>query len=360
MSDRTTLLLTALGSMVVRAVLDALEGRRADLRVVGCGSDPTAPDRARCDAFHHVPVSGGADWDAEVRRIVTRERPDAVVPGRDRDVRELARLAEGWPPLAAGLLAGSTGLAAAFDDKAATAAFALRHGLPHVPTMVTDDATASAEAAAMIAAHGLPLISKPRDGNGSRGVRVLTDHDQVVGALGVPGQVLQPFLDVPRDTPLRPDLALGTPLFWEVPEERLFVVQVLIGRDGTVLGALPFRSRHVRGRPEEFWVHDDPALLRLGTDVAAAAASEGWRGPLNVQAKRDAAGGYHVIELNGRFSGGTSARLLLGFDEVGLLLDDLLGRPVLPARADPPVRRVVRMLADVPVGPPEVPETPER
>ena len=349
MSGSTTLLLTAVGSLVARGVLDVLEGRRDGLRVVGCGSDPTVLDRRRCDAFHHVPATDAVGWEDALRHVLAVERPEAVVPGRDHDVRALARLAATRPDLDRVLLAGSADLAAALDDKAAVAAFARRHDLPHVPTVVTDDPDAAEAAAALLAAHGFPLISKPRDGNGSRGVRVVTDHEQLATAVATPGLVVQPFLDTPAGVPLRPDLTGGAPLFWDVPEDHLYGVQTLIARDGTLLGALAFRTWHVRGRPVRVDVRDDPDLLALGTACAAAATVEGWRGPLNVQTKRDGAGGYRIIELNGRFTGGTSGRLLLGFDEVRLLLDDLVGRPVLAPSDVVPVRRVDRIPVDVPV-----------
>lgn len=348
----TTVLITSAGSLVGRAVLDTLEGRRDGLRIVGCSSIPHAPDLERCDAVHLVPPTGAPGWDGALRRVLDLERPDAVVPGRDRDVRELTRLADSVPALASTLLAGSAALAAAFDDKAAAAEFARRHDLPHVRTVATDRPDAARQVRALLEDRGLPLIAKPVDGSGSRGVRVLTDPAQVEAALQSPGLVLQPFLDPPSGADLRPDLAAGTPLFWEIPEHRLYAVQTIIARDGSVLGAMSQAARMVRGRPEELWTCDEPELDALGAAFARAAIAEGWRGPLNVQAKRDVDGRFLAIEVNGRFSGGTSGRLLMGFDEVQLALDDVVGRPVVPAADLRPVRRVVRLLSDVAFDPP--------
>lgn len=344
-----TVLITSVGSLVGRAVLDALEGRRDAVRIVGCSSAQDAPDLARCDAVRVIPPTLSADWAAAVDAVLADERPDAVVPGRDLDVQELARLAIDRPDLAAVLLAGPAPLARTFHDKAATAAFARRHGLPHAPTVSTDAEDAGTRIGALLTDRGLPLIAKPADGSGSRGVRILTEAAQVARAVATPGLVVQPLLDPPDERMLRPDLADGTPLFWEVPEDRLFAVQTAIGRDGTVLGSLAHGARMVRGRPEELWACDEPGLSALAAGFVRAAVEEGWRGPLNVQAKRDRDGSFLAIEVNGRFAGGTSGRLLLGLDEVGLLLDDLIGRPVIPARTAAPVRRVVRLLTDVAV-----------
>lgn len=67
-----------------------------------------------------------------------------------------------------------------------------------------------------------------------------------------------------------------------------------------------------------------------------------------MQAKRDGSG-WKVIELNGRFSGGTSCRLHLGFDEVALLVNEWLGHATVPYSRVQPVSHVVRQLCDFPI-----------
>jgi hypothetical protein len=162
----------------------------------------------------------------------------------------------------------------------------------------------------------------------------------------LPGYVIQPFLDPPGAVNL--DDAAGLPLFWEVPESSLYAVQYAIGRQGRILGQCAHRARMVRGRCEEIWSVDEPGLLAVAGAFAAAALAWGWRGPFNVQAKRDG-DSWKVIELNGRFSGGTSSRLHLGFDEVALLVNDWLGRPAVAANSLPRVSHVVRQLCDFPM-----------
>jgi hypothetical protein len=341
-----TILLTSAASLVGRAVLDALEGRRQALRIVGCSSLDGGPTLARLDACSLVPPTDHPDWEAALRRLVVLERPDVVIPGRDADVEALAALAERWEELGPLLMAGSSSMATVMGDKARSAEFARLRGLAFVPTVATDRSDAADAALALLAAHGFPLIAKPARGAGSLGVRVLTGHTHLAAALRRPGLVLQPFLEPPAALDLPED---GVPMFWEVPEDRLHAVQVLVGRDGARLGACAHRARMVLGRCEEVWACDDPALLALALAFADAFADEGWRGPLNVQAKRGADGDWQVVELNGRFSGGTSSRRHLGFDEVGILLESWLGRPVVPPTTAPAVRHVVRMLSDFPV-----------
>jgi hypothetical protein len=113
----------------------------------------------------------------------------------------------------------------------------------------------------------------------------------------------------------------------------------------------PEPAPHVLGRVEEVWTYENEALFAVAHAFAVKAAQQGWRGPLNVQAKRaDAAGTcWKVIELNGRFSGGTSCRLHLGFDEVAMIINEWVGRPVVGQLNTVPVRHIIRELTDYPV-----------
>ena len=98
------------------------------------------------------------------------------------------------------------------------------------------------------------------------------------------------------------------------------------------------------GRSERVNVIQDVDVLTAGWDWAAVFAQAGWRGPLNIQGHRDADGAITIYEYNGRFTGATAARNLLGFDEVGRVLRDWLGF-VPPAVEIAPAREVVCYLA---------------
>lgn len=341
-----SILITSVGTLVGKVILDSLEGRRAGLRVVGCDAASEAISLPRCDQGEVVPLTDAPGWDDAILALIQRESPFAVIPGRDGDVERLATLAERHPTLAAIFIGGSRAMAEVIGDKVRTAEFSFARGLPFAATVSSDHPEAARLARELVLRHGFPLIAKPRDGSGSLGVRILTEARHLDGALRRPGMAIQPYLDPSGPIELPTDA--GLPLFWEVTEDRLHGVHFILGRDGKVLGRCGFRSRMVRGRCEELWACDDAVLLAVGDAFATAAAEAGWRGPLNIQAKRDAEGRWQVIELNGRFSGGTSSRRYFGFDEVRLVLNEWFGHPIIPTAHLTPVRRVVRQLADYP------------
>lgn len=336
MARRETVLVTAVGSGVGHSLLQALQGRRARLRVVGLNSDPEAPELFQCDAAWWVPPSADPGFATRLAEIIEVEQPALVIPGRDDDLPLLARLGEARPALAARLAVGTPAMAGVMTDKRLSAAFAAARGLPFAPSVASGEPEARSQADALLRRHGLPWIAKPARGNGSRGVRVLLDRDQLQRALGRPDLVLQPMIDAPPAAALQPDLADGVPLFWAVPEPRLHAVRGWIGRDGAVRPGLAYAMTMTAGRFERMWPVDEPALAALGVAYGTAFADAGWRGPFHLQLKRDAAGGFWPIEFSGRLGGGSAGRLVLGHDEPGELIRHWVGDEALPAApADP-------------------------
>ncbi len=345
----TVILLTSVGSLVAQGVLDVLDGRRATVHIIGCSSDPHAPDLSRCDEVHIVPPTESAAWAPDFLALAQQLKPALIIAGRDADVEAIALLGETVDEVARAFVGGRHEFAQVIGDKAASAAFSRLHGLPFVETVSTESTSVDADADRLVRDHGFPLIAKPGRGFGSRGVRVLLEPEDLAAALQVPGSVIQPFLDPPGE--LEPDHGPGFALFHEVPEDRWYAAQSLIGPAGESLGMLTFRARMVRGRVEELWTFENAELSTAALRFTEAAIGAGWIGPLNVQFKKDRLGGWQAIEINGRFTGGTSGRLHLGFDEVAIVVNAWTGRQVIGPAAYRPTDHVVRRFIDVPVRP---------
>ena len=323
-----TVLVLSVGSLVGQTMLDCLEGRRSSLRLIGINSVAAAAGNFRCDrAYLAPPAAEAAAHRRRLLEVFDKEKPDLVIPGRDDDVLVLAEIGQALPQWAGHLLVGSIEAARIMNDKIESARFAAAHGLPFADTVCSDDDGAAQAAERLLASHGFPLIAKPRDGNGSRGIFVLLDRNHLARALARPGMAIQPYYD-PPDT-LAPDITGGIPFFWAVEEARLYAVQTLIDRDGRIGPACAFVSTMVAGRCERLVRRDDPALLDIARAYAKQIATIGWRGPFNLQLKRHG-DDFRAIEMNGRFSGGTSARRHLGFDEVAMTLNDWFGEGAVP------------------------------
>lgn len=323
----TCILFLSGASLVGQNVLAALGPRRAGLHLAAINSVASEP--ALFD-FDEAFLSGKLKDDPEAfgqrfDAVMDTLQPRLVIPCRDDDVAWLAIRAATLPPQdATRFLCGAPGPALAMLDKAASAALSDRHGLPYAATLATDtDATRLIDFAAR---HGYPLIAKPRQGFASRGVFLVHNEAQLARLAGRPDTILQRYLGDRADVQAYLDGIArdGIPLFHSFEADK-HSIQAFIAPDGSLKGLLATRHAMRQGRSERVARNPDPALLQLGQRCARAFTAEGWCGPLNIQCQRTPEGDYAIYEYNGRYTGATGARQLLGYDEVGMGLEHFGG-----------------------------------
>jgi carbamoyl-phosphate synthase large subunit len=347
MAPQRILLLSG-ASLVGQNVLACLAPWRDRLVVAATSSVADDPFLFEFDRVYHVPQVR-SDPLAHATRfddVIGHFEPDLVVPCRDDDVSFVAARRDSCPEEAHRLLCGDAAVASAMLDKLKGAQFSAARGLPFVPTLAADgNVTAALRFAA---SHGWPLIAKPRRGFASRGVRLLLTEGQLERACAAPDTVIQKYVgDAGAVRRAADDVAEnGLPLFLTTEETKLSL-QACIGPDGEVTAAFASGNVMRMGRSEAVQLVDDAASVVLARRWAGVFAQAGWRGPLNIQCQRDADGAVAIYEYNGRFTGATAARQLLGFDEVRYVLRDWLGF----AAGGPtlrPAREVLRYLVGRP------------
>lgn len=326
LSARPRLLVLGVGTQVGQNILATLAGRRDRVYLVATSSVANEPALFDADAVYLVPPTA-AEPEAFERRlldIVDRERSDLVIPCRDDDVLYLASLRERRPELAARLLCGGRAAAEVIGDKWSSHEFCVAHGLPFAASIVASSKEARA---AFVREHGFPLVAKPRRGYASLDVYLLHREDQVATLLAQDGYIVQQFLGDPE--PVREYLAAirerGVPLMHSF-EGLKHSIQALIAPDGSIVHVIC--TRNVRFMRRSKWVRPDaePASRDIGMRCAHAFAAAGWRGPLNIQCAATEHGEVLIHEFNGRFTGGTVDRWLLGYDEVGAAIEAFTGR----------------------------------
>lgn len=316
------ILITSVGSLVGQNILDALEGRRAGLWVVGTNSLAETPNLFRCDlALRSPPAADAEAWCAFTADLMRREGFDLVLPGRDDDILLLAWLRDAYPDLRRCITCGPATLAQMMEDKWQSYVFARERRLPFVET-----AHAGPELVKLVAAKGYPLIAKPPSGNGSRGVRIVFDAAQLEAAAAEPGTLFQEYLSPDAAVREGADLCRrGTPLFY-APRYTQLAAQAVISPAGAVHGIYCGEITMVMGRAERSVTVDQPDFTAIARAYAEVLAAAGWVGLMNLQGRRDAAGQFKAYELNGRIAGASTTRMLLGFDEVGMLAELFTGK----------------------------------
>jgi len=319
------LLVLSVGTRVGQNVLTALSRRRDGLVLMATSSVANEPALFDCDVVYRVPPTAAEAnaFERALLEVMNRERVDLVIPCRDDDVEFLASLRDRRPELAQRLLCGNAAAAGVIGDKWLSAEFSVRHGLPFAATIIrgSDD-----ERAAFVARHGFPLVAKPRRGYASLGVYMLWNEAQLRATLDQ-GHVVQQFLGDPKSIAdyLAAMEVRGIPLHHTFQAPR-HSIQALIAPDGTIAHVMSVRIVSDRRRSKWVGLDTDPDAAEIGSKCAKAFSEAGWRGPLNIQCQRAPDGRLMIHEFNGRFTGATFERWLLGFDEVGAAIERFTGR----------------------------------
>jgi hypothetical protein len=344
------ILIASVGSLVGQNILDALEGRREGVRVVGVNSLAAAASNFRCDVCYMAPVAADKEqYRARLLEIMEREQPDLALAARDDDVLALAAIREKAPQHAARVVCGGLEAARIIGDKFLTYEFACKHGLSFA------DTACGKESAVLDLArrHGYPLVAKPRRGHGSRGVLLIQNGQQLARAATLADYVFQEYIDPPCDLgAMIPDPGFGVPLFHALPRLWQFSLQAVLGPSGEVVGTFCLVNELLlAGRTEQNGRANDPVLADAIERYARAISDEGWAGPLFIQGRKTSDGRFVAFEMNGRLGGSVSSLLYWGFDQLGLIAHHFAPGGRLPPSSIPAGMDVTvyKSLSDFPV-----------
>jgi carbamoylphosphate synthase large subunit len=345
------LLITSAGSLVGQNVLEGLAAQRRRWHVAGINTQADAVSNFLCDRVYLAPaLADGAAFEARFAAILAREAPELVIPGRDDDVVFLAEWQERCGSGATRFMVGSAAAARMLRDKVLTARFAHAAGLPFAPTLCADDGFDAV--CALAGRWGWPLVAKPRLGNASRGVVIVSRPEELRVAMGWPAYCFQPWLGPRPDVQaLHQLLEGGVPLDWSLPDVTKNSLDGCITLTGDLMPVFSSLHRDVKlGRSERVeWLGDDAQTLALARAYGLALRDAGWRGPFNVQLGRAASGELLAFELNGRFTGSAATLRHFGADFVADAVAACLALPALPPQRTPTTGHVHKRLYNWPL-----------
>ncbi len=320
------LLLLSGGGHTGANVLASLATRRREVYTIATSDVANEPTLFNHDAVHLVPpldrnVEG---FTQSVAEVVEQERPDLIIPCRDADVAWLSAYRQQRPDRASTMLCGEAAMAEIVNDKWLSYEFCVKHHLPFAASL---SLSPTVDPQTFVERYGFPLVAKPRHGVDSHGIVLLTNRAQFERAQLWPDYVVQQFLG--NATDIANYLAMiaerGVPMFHSFLGDKRSI-QVMIAPDGEVEYVVCTRNVMSGRISRTITVDGDPEPARIGRDCAQVFAANGWRGPLNIQCQPDAEGRLLIHEFNARFTGATSARWMLGIDELGTAIRLFTGR----------------------------------
>jgi carbamoyl-phosphate synthase large subunit len=315
------LLITSVGSLLGQNILDSIESRRYAIDVIGIDASADNPRNYRCDTVYLVSKTDSETFSEEFARIIEKENPDFILPGRDGDNIFLSDLKSKYPEGFKNKIPfGTSFIPHVMIDKYQTHLFCKDKQLPFADSLLYRKENGSLGLESFIDKHKFPLLVKPRNGFGSHGVFFVFSLEQML-ELAKDGEILiQEYLGQPEDISIYKDLfKKGIPLFFQVPETEQYAAQTIISPDGTVGDIFFTKNTMVHGRAEYTkQIHNDK-VDQLVNQFSRAFYENGWYGPVNFQLKPDRKGNWKVFELNSRLTGTSSGRVILGYDEFGIL-----------------------------------------
>ncbi len=315
------------GEQIVKALRASEPGRYI---IVGGDVSRYCPQFAMVDEPVLLPKASDPNYIDAVLALAKRYAIKAVFHGCEPELLALHRGRDRLTEAGIFLPINPPGVLEICMDKARTAEFLSAHGFD-APWFVRFAGRATIEAIPQF-----PVIVKPaRGGGGSRDTFIAQTSRQL--------EILTEYLDAMNE-PFLIQEYIG-------PYTEEYTVGVLHDMDGRLLHSIALRRlmnsalnirlsvRNTTGRKElgEWLVvssgvshgefRDFPEVRKQCEEVAAAL---GAKGPINIQC-RFAHGKIRIFEINPRFSGTTSLRAMMGYNEPDLLIrQHLLGEQIQP------------------------------
>jgi carbamoyl-phosphate synthase large subunit len=328
----TNILVTGVGGGGVgEQLIKALGMSTLSKRVVGTDLDVDVARHSGADGCHALPRANDPAYIERLLDICRRERIDVLLPGSEPELRVIAANARQLRTEVAMVAVNDPGVITTCSDKFETTRFLLENGFDCPQSWLVrqlDD----------LDAIGLfPLIVKPVVGGGSQNVYLIQNDDELRMIVGF---LLRYFESI-----------LVQEYVGRADQE--YTVGVLFDADGQLINSIALNRFILNSLSNRIRVPNRTGRSELGDVLAVSSGVSqgrvdafdmvrehcekvgkalGARYAINVQC-RVADGKVMIFEINPRFSGTSSIRAMLGFNEPDLLIrkhilgEDISGVP---------------------------------
>jgi carbamoyl-phosphate synthase large subunit len=270
-----------------------------DLRVLATDVEPEMSSACQAaDRCFQVPPCTTPEFVSELLRICAQEGVSLVVPTIDPELQTFADQRSQFASLGTHMLVSSPAVVRMARNKAATAEFLAKNGIPAPRTSTLAELLRRPER------WPWPVILKPAHGSGSVGICVAQNLDEAkLAAAKGNGYVAQ-----------------------ELIRGREFTVNLFFDQAGKLRAAVPHQRCEVRaGEVSKGITRREPALIELAWRLGAVLP--GAVGSLCFQAILPEQGQPAVFEINARFGGGYPLAHQAGATFTRWLLEELAGLP---------------------------------
>lgn len=297
------ILLTAIGKRV-----QLIKHLKKCNYLVGVDSGELAPGSFFVDAFFCVPPYHEEGYIETLVGICIKENIDMLIPLYEKEFMLLDENRESFEEYGTLLLLSHRAILELCNDKWNTYTFFKDNGI-NTPISYLKEQLVEADRIPM----DYPIIIKPRDGMGSRGLCKIYDDEQLKYYLkGAENLIVQEFIS-------------GTE----------YTIDVLCDIEGNIISIVPRQRIEVRaGEVTKSRTERNEAIIRETEKLVAKMNSMGngikTIGPMNIQCIVEPDGDINFIEINPRFGGGVPLSFEAGVDYGDILNRMVLGDTIAP------------------------------
>ena len=300
MKRTARVLVTAAGTVIGQGIMKCLKlassnGGDIDYRITALDASPLAAGLYRGEAGYLIPMAKDPSYVASVIEVAKKAEAEAIFVGSDEELLPLA-LEKKRVEVESGakVMVNPREALETCMDKWKTYIFLKENELPRAESAVPEFKES------FYAAHGFPLVVKPREGHGSVDFFVVGDGEEAELAMGV----------IERNG--------SKPLIQEYlgDEGMEFTTGVTVNEDGEgVMSSISMRRTLKGGQTYKAFIDSFDEVRASAEKVALTL---GARGAVNVQS-RMVGGVPKIFEINPRLSASAPMRAVAGVNEPDIL-----------------------------------------
>jgi nucleoside-diphosphate-sugar epimerase/carbamoylphosphate synthase large subunit len=309
--------ITCVGSGIGQSIVESLRLRKDSYRIIGFDMNPLAFGGLFCDEFYVTGSNQEPDYIDKIHRTCRSLGIKFIIPALDHELIHFSRKKRIFEKDGIQVIVSSEPVIKLCCDKKKLS----QEFSDFLPEVVTTYSADEAHEALYKGRIQFPLIMKPVIGSGSCGIRIIRNKQELEKISQ--DYILQSFVFTDENDPDASVLKKG------VKEDKVIQVaeisvQYIISREGKVLGKMATRNKLKSGVPIEVIPVDIPCIWESTQRIIDRLVPLGVFGPINLQG-RLFSDGFHVFEINPRFTGITGLRAKMGFNEVHASVQDYLG-----------------------------------
>lgn len=297
------ILLTAIGKRV-----QLIKHLKENNYIVGIDAGDLSPAKHFVDSFYRVPSCNDKDYVDVLLEICINESIDMLISLYEKEFLILDRNRDRFKKSGTILLLSHRNILEICNDKWSTYKFFKDNDINTPNTYLVEEIKTKSDIDI-----NYPVILKPRDGMGSRGIYYVDSKEDLSHIIS----------------------KLDNYIVQEIVEGTEFTLDVLCDLEGQVLSIVPRQRLEVRaGEVSKSKSVKDFRLINITLGLVEKMNSKGNNGaigPMNIQCIVDNIGEIKFIEINPRFGGGVPLTFESGVDYGKIFNDMVLGKKIEPA-----------------------------